>query len=91
MRARKEPSGGAGRKREHTAFLLPVAAALLIVPPLLTLFGARLLLFGVPLQTAYLFVAWLAMVAGAALLARWLPDSDVDEQAERPRHGNGEA
>ncbi len=91
MRARKEPSGGAGSKREHAAFLLPVAAALLIVPPLLSLFGARHLLFGVPLQTVYLFTAWLGMVVGAALLARWLPASDFDEQAERAGQADGEA
>lgn len=83
MRTRRQRSGGAGSKREHAAFLLPVAAALLIVPPLLTLFDAGLLVFGVPLQTLYLFAVWLAMIAGAALLARWLPAADHDEQPDR--------
>ncbi len=74
-----EQAAGRMRKRQHAAFLLPVAGLLLIIPPLLTVFGLRRLVFGAPLQTVYLFLVWLAMIAGAALLARLLPATDTDD------------
>lgn len=66
------------RKREHVAFLLPVVGWLLIVPPLLILFGGHRWLFGIPLQTAYLFAVWVALIAGAALLSAFLPRARGD-------------
>lgn len=84
--ARRKPPASSNRhqhsKRAHAAFLLPVAGLLLIVPPLLTLFGGRHWLFGAPLQTVYLFAVWLALIVGAALLSRRLPAAGTDEDGE---------
>ncbi len=62
----------AGPRLRDTAALLPVLAAFLLMPPVITLFtGARHVL-GVPLLVAYLFGVWLALIIAAALLARRL-------------------
>lgn len=74
-----ERSNRDSRKREHIAFMLPVIGWLLIVPPLLTLFGVHSWLFGAPLQTVYLFAVWLTMIAGALVLSRLMPGTqDVE-------------
>ncbi len=62
--------------------MLPVAGFLLIVPPLLTLFGGHHFLFGVPLRTMYFFAVWLAMIVGAALLSRYMPAAGTDEHGD---------
>lgn len=82
--ARGEPPAGHLRKRQHAAFMLPVAGFLLIIPPLLTLFGVHRMVFGVPWQTAYLFSVWLAMIVGAALLSHFLPATDAGDETDHP-------
>ena len=62
--------------------MLPVAGFLLIVPPLLTLFGGHHFLFGVPLRTMYFFAVWLAMIVGAALLSHYMPAAGTDEHGD---------
>jgi len=45
----------------------------LLLPPVITLFAARHAgVAGVPLIVVYVFSAWLALIAAAALLARRL-------------------
>ncbi len=68
------------RKREHTALMLPIAGALLIVPPLLTLFTAPYRMFGAPLETIYLFAVWIAMIVGTVLASRHLPRAEIFER-----------
>ncbi len=63
--------------------MLPVVGLLLIVPPLLTLFGVHRFVFGAPLQAVYLLAVWLALIGAALLFARCLPTAGTDE------HGDG--
>jgi len=61
-----------GRVRD-AAVLLPLAGLVLLLPPVITLFAARHAgVAGVPLIVVYVFSAWLALIAAAALLARRL-------------------
>lgn len=54
------------------ALALPVAAFLLLTPPLLTLFEGRAQVLGVPAIYLYLFGAWLGLIAVGRHLARRL-------------------
>lgn len=73
------------RARE-AAGLLPILGLLLLMPPVITLFVAKVHIAGVPLIVAYLFGVWLALIVCAALLARRLrqrpPRSSPVEPAE---------
>ena len=44
--------------------------ALVLLPPFVNLFVGGLTLWGIPLEVAYLFGVWLALVAGAFALSR---------------------
>lgn len=61
------------RKHEHAAFVLPVFGALLLLPPLIDLFGAAPRLAGVPLKIAYLFLVWIVLVLGAVMVSAHMP------------------
>lgn len=76
----KSPSTSETRKREHTALMLPIVGALLIVPPLLTLFTGPHRIFGAPLETIYLFSVWIAMIVGAVLASRHMPRAEIVER-----------
>ncbi|HMO44573.1 MAG TPA: hypothetical protein PKB14_00915 [Rubrivivax sp.] len=67
----KTPDPGTPRLRDAAA-LLPALAVFLLMPPVITLFTGQGSLWGVPLIVAYLFGVWLALIVGAALLARRL-------------------
>lgn len=73
------------RKREHTALMVPIVGALLIVPPLLTLFAAPYRIFGAPLETIYLFVIWIAMIVGGVLASRPMPRAGPVDPDSGPR------
>lgn len=72
------------RRREQAAFMLPIAGALLIVPPLLTLFSGPYRIFGAPLHTVYLFTIWIALILGAVVAARRMPRPDVGARGGEP-------
>ena len=73
------------RRREQAAFMLPIAGALLIVPPLLTLFSGPYRIFGAPLDTVYLFTVWVLLIRGAVLVSRRMPRPDIAERDGEPR------
>lgn len=79
MRSRKLESVRAKtedmRKREHAAFMLPVFGALLLLPPLIDLFGAAPRIAGIPLKIAYLFLVWIALILGAVMVSASMPGS----------------
>ncbi|HEX5999437.1 MAG TPA: hypothetical protein VFZ16_08570 [Hyphomicrobiaceae bacterium] len=52
------------------AVLLPIAGAVLLMPPLILVFAAPVLIAGIPLIVIYVFGAWVAIILGAWLLAR---------------------
>jgi hypothetical protein len=76
------------RRREQAAFMLPIAGALLIVPPLLTLFRDPTRVFGAPLATVYLFTVWVLLILGAVLASRRMPLPDSTAR-DGERRGDG--
>lgn len=88
----KSPSITEIRKREHTALMVPIVGALLILPPLLTLFTAPYRIFGAPLETIYLFTVWIAMIVGGVLASRHMPRAgtpDRDDKTGSETRGDG--
>ena len=61
------------RKIESAALFITIFGAMLILPPLVTLFQDSQRLAGIPFEVIYLFVAWAALVLGAWWLGRNLP------------------
>ncbi|MEO1192555.1 MAG: hypothetical protein AAFY02_12410 [Pseudomonadota bacterium] len=51
-------------------WISPLLLAVLIVPPLLTVFHQPLTLFGLPLLLIYIFGVWVLAIAVCALVAR---------------------
>ena len=71
------------RRWQDAAFVIPVFAALLLMPPFLNLFTIRRVIFGVPLEVVYLFAIWSALVIGAVVLSRHLPHQiDPTDEAD---------
>jgi hypothetical protein len=74
--------------RVHDAArLLPLLGAVLLMPPVITLFVADVSIVGVPLIVVYLFCTWLALIVCAAWLSRALaaPPSNGDQDPGPPR------
>lgn len=51
---------------------LPVTLVILLMPPVLLLFDRPVLIGGIPLLHAYLFLVWMVFIAATAWLARRL-------------------
>jgi len=58
---------GSGRYAERT-LVLTIATLVLLTPPILGIFDAPVLIFGIPLLHVYSFAVWLAAIFGG----RWL-------------------
>lgn len=59
------------------ATVLPFVAVFLFLPPVILVFAAPALIFGIPLIVVYIYGVWAAVILAALLLARRL------ERAER--------
>lgn len=70
------------RKIIGAALFLTLFGALALMPPLILLFRFDALVFGIPVETVYVFALWMSLIVGAALLSRRLPD-DGPEPPER--------
>lgn len=74
------------QKLENGALALSVFGAILIVPPILSVFNVPVRIYGAPLAIAYLFVVWIGLIMVTALLSRHMKDlsetSDVDADSE---------
>ena len=82
--AREPLVGRSGRLAERAA-ALPVVAFVLLTPPILGLFNAPVLLFGVPLLHVYCFAVWLAAIAcGGWLASRLVNEGDGPESEVKP-------
>ena len=57
---------------------LTLFGALLMLPPLVHVFNQPLTHFGMPQIVIYLFVVWLLLIVGTALLNRALPRDGDD-------------
>lgn len=66
------PDPDARRRRRDAAAVLPLFGTLLLLPPFVNLFARNALLFGIPLEVAYLFGVWTALVLGALVISRRL-------------------
>lgn len=84
VRSRSEDT----RKHEHAAFVLPVFGALLLLPPLIDLFGASPRLGGIPLKIAYLFLVWIVLILGAVMVSAHMPALEK-KPPELPPAGGG--
>lgn len=73
MSERRPLKGEEHRKKEEAAFIIPIAGALFLLPPLANLFNARSLLFGLPLEVLYLFFIWMLLIAGAVVVSAVMP------------------
>ena len=82
--AREPIVGRSGRLAERAA-VLPVVAFFLLTPPILGLFDAPVLLFGIPLLHVYCFAVWLAAIAcGGWLASRLVNQGDNPESEGKP-------
>jgi hypothetical protein len=57
---------------------LTVLGAVLILPPMVYVFSQPVAPFGIPQIVFYMFVVWLLLIVGTALLARAMPP-DISE------------
>ena len=72
------------RKLENAALALLVFGAVLIVPPILSIFNVPVRILGVPLVVMYLFMVWITLVGVTLLLSRRMPQSEISRDvAER--------
>lgn len=62
------------RKLVAAALFFTAFGAFAYMPPLILLFRLDVRVFGVPVETVYVFVLWIALVAGACWFSRYLPD-----------------
>ena len=86
----RRPSADA-RAAHDAAKILPVAAAVLLLPPFILIFAAPGTIAGVPLIIVYVFGIWAAIVLAAWLVARRVephdsPDAPPDVE-EPPQAG----
>lgn len=56
--------------------LLTVFGALLMLPPLVSVFNQNISHFGIPQIVFFLFALWIALIAGTALMAHAMPRDD---------------
>ncbi|WP_366554867.1 DUF6332 family protein [Aquibaculum sediminis] len=70
------------------ATVLPFAAAVLLAPPVVLIFAAPQLLFGIPLIVLYMYGVWAAAILAAYVIARRLERLDADGGRE-DADGNG--
>jgi hypothetical protein len=68
------------------AVVLPLFGVFLLMPPIITLFASGLDIHGVPLIVLYVFSVWIGLIVCAALLAKRLDPSRL-EQATPPEVG----
>ncbi|MCZ4346384.1 hypothetical protein PSC71_14120 [Devosia sp. J2-20] len=66
------------RKLIASMLVLTIFGALLLVPPLVYVFNQPITHFGVPQVVIYLFVVWLLLIMGTAMLTHLLPPETGD-------------
>lgn len=76
------------RKLIAAALFFTVFGALAYLPPLVILLRYDLRVFGVPVETVYVFALWFVLVVGARWFSRVLPD-DRPPQETPPRRPAG--
>lgn len=64
------------RKLIGAAFFFALFGAIGFLPPLVLLFRFDARIFGVPVETVYIFVLWIVLVAGARWFSSVLPHDE---------------
>jgi hypothetical protein len=83
---------GDAQSARDAATLLPVVAAVLLLPPFILVFAAPAHIAGIPLIVVYVFGVWAAVILCAFLVARRLktPDgADGQPATEEPPAADG--
>lgn len=75
------------RKIVSASFFFTIFGVIALLPPLVLLFRFDARLFGVPIETVYVFVLWIVLVAGARRFSRILPD-DSRHTGRKPDAGS---
>ncbi len=80
------------RKLIAAALFFTAFGAFAYMPPLVLLFRFDMRIFGVPIETVYVFVLWIALVIGARWFSRVMPDDrappeKLPERAPESRPG----
>ena len=72
------------RKLQSAMLVLTVLGALLMLPPLVSVFNQPISHWGLPQTVLYLFGLWLLLIGGTALLNHYLPrdSSETDGDAD---------
>lgn len=68
------------QRTKEAALLLPIVGFLLLMPPLLSIFGGPILILGLPILPAYVFGVWLLLIVAGALLSRRLEKAVRDDR-----------
>jgi len=71
---RQEDIPRARKRRYDGAIILPIFAALLVLPPFVGLFAVPVTVFGIPLIVVWLFGLWLALIAIAYRMSHLLSE-----------------
>ena len=72
------------RKLVAAALFFTAFGALAYMPPLVLLFRLDVRVLGVPIETVYVFALWMAMIAGACLFSRVMPDDAPPPETGKP-------
>ncbi|KKB83737.1 hypothetical protein VW29_13715 [Devosia limi DSM 17137] len=70
------------RKLASGMLVLTGFGALLLVPPLVYIFNQPISHFGVPQIVIYLFLVWVLLIIGTAVLTHFMPRSDGSEASD---------
>lgn len=62
--------------------VLLIIGAILLMPPVAAVFVLDVTVFGIPLVVFYIFAVWLALIIGAAILAKPLGRMDYRAQSD---------
>lgn len=62
--------------------VLTLFGALLMLPPLVMVFNRPISHFGLPQIVIYLFIVWLLLIGGTALLSHFLPREPPETSGE---------
>jgi hypothetical protein len=72
------------RKARDRSVALLLLGGVLLLPPIGAIFRLDTTLFGVPFPLAYIFVVWVLLIVGGALLVKALQDGDVPHPITDP-------
>ena len=72
------------RKARDRSVALLLLGGVLLLPPIGAIFRLDTTLLGVPFPLAYIFVVWVLLIVGGALLVKALQDGDVPHPITDP-------